>query len=59
MKWQPIELSMPDPMVPVLVYNGKQVFIDQWWGEDYTFDHTITHWMPLPLPPLNGIGGGK
>ena len=25
--WQPIETAMPEPMVPVLVYNGKQVFI--------------------------------
>ena len=50
-QWMPIETAMPEPMIPVLVYNGKQVFIEQWWGEDFTFDYTITHWMPLPLPP--------
>lgn len=50
-KWVPVSERMPEKMVPVLVYNGKQFFIEQWWGKDFTFDYSITHWQPIPPPP--------
>jgi hypothetical protein len=49
--WRPIAESMPEPMVQVLMWDGAQVFVEQWWGNDFSLDHRITHWMPIPQPP--------
>jgi hypothetical protein len=35
----------------VLMWDGAQVFVEQWWGNDFSLDHRITHWMPIPQPP--------
>ena len=48
--WQTIE-TKPPVMEPVLMWDWKQVFIEQWWGPEFHLDKRITHWMPLPTPP--------
>lgn len=48
--WQKIE-TKPPAMEPVLMWDWKQVFIEQWWGPEFHLDKRITHWMPLPTPP--------
>lgn len=65
--WQPIETAPKDgTSILVAVYEES----GDYWGEDivawnptngwdsagYDWDHSqITHWMPLPEPPKEGL----
>lgn len=62
--WVPVKYSLPEEFEPVLVYDpdvghGQYVMSACWsadgWKTEFDFDHhkdhSITHWMYLPLPP--------
>ena len=50
-RWVPTSERMPEPQVNVFVRQSDgKVGVCAWWGDDYKFD--VTHWMPLPAPPL-------
>lgn len=62
-QWVSCSERLPEPKVKVLVWNGYAVFVAMWkgehWGERVQTEvrilektRKITHWMPLPEPPL-------
>lgn len=67
-QWIPVMERLPEPEVNVLAFNGDYVFVSQyycshfaswdkeghmvWVREQYAKDPT--HWMPLPVPPMEG-----
>lgn len=73
LKWISVEDRLPEPFKPVLVaYNNGTVDLIGWqnWKNDgemsYRDDEawenivTVTHWMPLPMPPKKEANrGGK
>lgn len=56
MMWQPIKTA-PKDGTEVLVYAGG-FFVAYWngrsWDDGDFYDHIddVTHWMPLPDPPI-------
>ena len=57
MEWQPIETAPKDGS-DILVWDGDSVSLANWFGGEwwvlgeFTLDN-VTHWMPLPPPPVD------
>ena len=66
-EWQPIETCPKNEREAVLVYWAPHKSIQMaWWGDlyddeglnwytdnaDYLPEDQLTHWMPLPKPPV-------
>jgi hypothetical protein len=62
--WRPVGEAMPNRGFPVIVVTSNRIVSEAYWGGgDWWFwdddhavnsecnDGTVTHWMPLPLPP--------
>ena len=57
-EWISVEDKLPEHGFSGYVTNGRQVLLgaiydaqnNKWWA--YTSDLKITHWMPVPKPPL-------
>ena len=62
MKWISVEDKFPNHQQTVLISVGEVVglasfnqtlgFPTLYFGSQETFDHRVTHWMPLPNPPI-------
>ena len=57
--WICTKEQLPPVGVYVLAYTEYKgistdyhTIVTKYEGEDYWFDGTITHWMPLPFPPI-------
>lgn len=58
-EWRPIETAPKDGLLVLLSTHGGIVFIGKFrkhlgiWVDDEGRERfrTVTHWMPLPLPP--------
>ena len=66
--WISVDERLPEPDGPVLAHNGKWTGVAAWMSGDYLeplerwqdehrefiemMGPAITHWMPLPAPPL-------
>ena len=66
--WVSVEERLPESDAPVLAHNGKWTGVAAWMSGDYLeplerwqdehrefiemMGPAITHWMPLPAPPL-------
>lgn len=62
MSWISIDEALPRYGQKVLIYKTKHSTIELAWlthtnsgGNHWSVDysHYVTHWMPLPEPPLN------
>jgi hypothetical protein len=56
-EWLPVE-TLPDEIGVYLVFMPSRSldrYSCQWWDliDGWSNDFGITHWMPLPEPPLN------
>lgn len=61
-EWISVEDRLPEDNTDVLVYRGSLISVYTYighneWEDDYgywsrTDDENITHWMPLPQPPV-------
>lgn len=68
-EWQPIETAPKDETL-VLAVNSKGTQRVCWWAhggwvfyQKYAGPHSellgVTHWMPLPAPPLATVGAPR
>lgn len=63
-EWIPVTERLPKPFESVLVYDGtaKEIELaymtrhEEWVG--VVINHNITHWMPLPEPPMRKAENG-
>ena len=55
-KWVSVTERLPEHGQEVIVYSGNvlkpTVFAYQFWNPKYDSWKHITHWMPLPEPPM-------
>ncbi len=64
MDWISVEARLPDERVEVLAYDGSDIEVAAiyfgTWASDATwfaYHHDVTHWMPLPSPPVDSAVG--
>lgn len=63
-KWISCKEEMPDDGVNVLIYTGNRMISLAWYDKDMGYFYIcdsdykynsldVTHWQPLPKPPMN------
>ncbi len=62
MKWIDVKDSLPESDVPVLALDNDivdiwimQYICGKWYCPQEGWEMNITHWMPLPEPPMKKI----
>lgn len=61
-EWVSVEDSLPEMEVDVLTYDvnfpDDGCTVEQLIGEDdWSVSYSVTHWTPLPKPPLAALNG--
>lgn len=61
MEWISVKDRLPEYFESVLGSDGKEVSVafrtveGNWIDEVFELDGDVTHWMPLPSPPIESI----